>query len=74
MSNMLSIYRRRVSLALKIETIARIDAKAKAEGSTRNVVAEYILASALANLRLSKEDQEKIVAEIEANRKTRKGR
>ncbi len=74
MSNMLSIYKRKVSLALKIETIARMDAKAKADGSTRNEVAEYILASALAKIRLSQDEQARIVAEIEANRKTRKGR
>lgn len=74
MSNMLSIYKRKVSLALKIETIARIDAKAKADGSTRNEVAEYLLASALAKVRLSQEEQVKVAAEIEANRKTRKGR
>ena len=47
---MLSIYKRKVSLALKIETIARMDARAKADGSTRNEVAEYILASALAKV------------------------
>ena len=74
MSNMLSIYKRKVSLALKIETIARMDAKAKADGSTRNEVAEYLLASALAKVRLSQEEQVKVAAEIEANRKTRKGR
>ena len=74
MSNMLSIYKRKVSLALKIETIARMDAKAKADGSTRNEVAEYILASALARMRLTTEEQARIAAEIEANRKTRKGR
>ena len=74
MSNMLSIYKRKVSLALKIETIARMDAKAKADGSTRNEVAEYLLASALAKVRLSQEEQVKVSAEIEANRKTRKGR
>lgn len=74
MSNMLSIYKRKVSLALKIETIARMDAKAKADGSTRNEVAEYILASALARIRLTTEEQARIAAEIEANRKTRKGR
>lgn len=73
MSNMLSIYKRKVSLALKIETIARMDAKAKADGSTRNEVAEYLLASALAKVRLSQEEQAKVAAEIEANRKTRKG-
>jgi len=73
MSNMLSIYKRKVSLALKIETIARMDAKAKADGSTRNEVAEYLLASALAKVRLSQEEQVKVAAEIEANRKTRKG-
>lgn len=74
MSNMLSIYKRKVSLALKIETIARMDAKAKADGSTRNEVAEYLLASALAKVRLSQEEQLKVAAEIEANRTTRKGR
>lgn len=74
MSNMLSIYKRKVSLALKIETIARMDAKAKADGSTRNEVAEYILASALSKVRLTAEEQARVKAEIEANRKNRKGR
>ena len=73
MSNMLSIYKRKVSLALKIETIARMDARAKADGSTRNEVAEYVLASALAKVRLTQEEQKRIAAEIEANRKARKG-
>ena len=74
MSNMLSIYKRKVSLALKIDTIARLDAKAKADDSTRNEVAEYILASALAKVKLTQEEQARIVAEIESNRKNRKGR
>lgn len=74
MANMLSIYRRKVSLALKIETIARIDTKALADGSSRNEVAEYILSSALSHIRISSEMQEKVKAEIEANRKARKGR
>lgn len=74
MANMLSIYKRKVSLALKIETIARMDAKAKADGSTRNEVAEYILASALSKVRLSEAEQREIAAQIEANRKSRKGR
>lgn len=74
MANMLSIYKRKVSLALKIETIARIDAKAKADGTTRNEVAEYILSSALSKIRLSPEAQAKVKAEIEANRLARKGR
>jgi hypothetical protein len=74
MSNMLSIYKRKVSLALKIETIARMDARAKADGSTRNEVAEYILASALAKVKLTQAEQARIAAEIEANKKTRKGR
>lgn len=74
MANMLSIYKRRVSLALKIETIARLDAKAEADGTSRNDVAEYLLAANLAKIALSKEAQAKVKAEIEANRKNRKGR
>ena len=67
MANMLSVYKRKVSLALKIETIARMDAKAEADGSTRN-------ASALSKIRLSADAQAKVKAEIEANKKARKGR
>jgi len=74
MANMLSIYKRKVSLALKIETIARIDARAKADGSTRNEVAEYVLSSALAKVKLTQSEEERIKAEIEANRQKRKGR
>jgi len=73
MANMLSIYKRKVSLALKIETIARIDAKAAADGSTRNEVAEYVLASALSRIRLSEAAQAKVKEEIESNKKKRKG-
>ena len=74
MAKMLSIYKRKVSLALKIETIARIDPRAKADGSTRNEVAEYVLSSALAKLKLTQSEEERIKAEIETNRKKRKGR
>ena len=72
MANMLSIYKRKVSLALKIETIARMDAKAMADGSTRNEVAEYILSSFLSKLRLSPEAQQRVKEEIERNRNNRK--
>jgi hypothetical protein len=70
---MLSIYKRKVSLALKIETIARIDEKAEIDGTSRNDVAEYLLASALAKLQLSKKRQDEVRHEIEENRKARKG-
>ena len=72
MANMLSIYKRKVSLALKIETIARLDAKAEADGATRNEVAEYILSSSLSKLKLSTAAQLKVKEEIERNRKNRK--
>lgn len=74
MSNMLSVYKRKVSLALKIETIARLDARAKADGSTRNEVAEYVLASALSRVKLSASEQAAVSAAIEANKQKRKGR
>lgn len=74
MANMLNVYKRKVSLALKIDTIARLDAKAKADGSTRNGVAEYILSSALSKIKLSDAAQAGVVAEIESNRKKRRGR
>ena len=74
MANMLNIYKRKVSLALKIETIAKLDAKAEADGSTRNGVAEYILASALSRIKLTDAAQAKIIAEVDRNRKTRRGR
>lgn len=73
MANMLSIYKRRVSLALKIDTIARLDAKAEADNTSRNDVAEYLLAASLSKIMLSKEAQAKVQAEIDANRKARKG-
>lgn len=73
MANMLSIYKRRVSLALKIETIARLDEKAAADNTSRNDVAEYLLAASLAKIELSKEAQAKVKAQIEENRKSRKG-
>ena len=72
MANMLSVYKRKVSLALKIETIARLDARAKIDGSTRNEVAEYILSSACAKIKLSQKEQQRIVDEIERNKKARR--
>jgi len=74
MANALSIYKRKVSLALKIETIARIDKKADQDNSSRNEVAEYLLSSALSRLQLDQETQQKIREEIESNRRKRKGR
>jgi hypothetical protein len=70
---MLSIYKRRVSLALKIDTIARLDAKAEADNTSRNDVAEYLLSASLSKIMLSEEAQAKVQAEIDANRKARKG-
>ena len=74
MANMLSPFKRKVSLALKIETIARLDQKAKEDNSTRNAVAEHVLDSVLAKVKLTPEAIAEIKAEIEANQAKRRGR
>jgi len=73
MANMLSPYRRQIGLALKIETIAKLDKRAREDGSSRNEVAEYYLASALAKLELSPDERARVDAEIKANIEKRKG-
>lgn len=73
MANMLSPYRRQIGLALKIETIAKLDKRAREDGSSRNEVAEYYLSSALAKLELNEEEMERVKAEIKANLAKRKG-
>ena len=72
MSNMLSPYRRQIGLALKIETIAKLDKRAKEDGSSRNEVAEYYLSSALSKLELSEDEQKAVNKEIQENLKKRK--
>lgn len=73
MANMLSPYRRQIGLALKIETIAKLDKRAREDGSSRNEVAEYYLASALSKLELNEEERARVDAEIQANLNKRKG-
>ena len=74
MANMLSPYRRQIGLALRIETIAKIDKRARLDGSSRNEVVEYFLSTALANLKLNKQELSLVEAEIKANQQKRKGR
>lgn len=74
MANMLAPNKRKLSLALKIETIKRLDLRAKSDGSTRNLLAEYILASGLKNVKIPPEEQAKVDEEIERNKAKRRGR
>lgn len=74
MANMLSPYRRQIGLALKIETIAKLDKRAQQDGTSRNEVAEYFLSAALANIKLNKKELGKVSAEIKANMQKRKGK
>ena len=73
MANMLSPYRRQIGLALKIETIAKLDKRAREDGSSRNEVAECYLSSALSKLELDASERAKVDAEIRANLSKRKG-
>lgn len=70
MANQLSPYRKKISVALKVETVAKVDKRAEIDGTSRAAVVEYFLSSALEKLQLSKEEQEKVRAEIEANKKS----
>lgn len=73
MPGMLSPYRRQIGLALQIETIAKLNKRAKLDHSSRNEVAEYYLSSALSKLELDPEERAKVNAEIQKNLKKRKG-
>jgi hypothetical protein len=72
MSGALSIFKRKVSLALKIETLAKIDKRAELDGTSRVAVVEYILSSALERIKLSPEEYLAIQEEVEKNSKKRK--
>lgn len=73
MAHMLSPYRRQIGLALRIETIAKIDKRARLDGTSRNEVAEYYLSAALRKLELDEVERNKVNAEIRANLAKRKG-
>ena len=73
MAHMLSPYRRQIGLALRIETIAKIDKRARLDGTSRNEVAEYYLAASLKKLELDEGEKAKVEAEVQANFAKRKG-
>lgn len=71
MSNQLSPYRKKISVALKVETIAKIDKRAEIDNTSRAAVCEYYLSAALEKLALTEEEKAKVDAEIENNRKNK---
>lgn len=71
MSNQLSPYRKKISIALKVETIAKIDKRAEIDNTSRAAVCEYYLSAALEKLALTEEERAKVAAEIENNRKNK---
>ena len=73
MAHMLAPHRRQIGLALNIETIFKLDAKAKANHMSRNEVAEKILSEALCEVELDKLAKAKVQAEIIINKAKRKG-
>jgi hypothetical protein len=73
MANQLSPFRKKVSLALKVETVAKLDKRAAMDNTSRAAVVEYFLSAALDSLELTPEEMAKVKAEIEAN-KTKKAR
>lgn len=74
MPNMLSPFKRKVSLALNIETIYKLDQKAETDKSTRNLVAEYVIASMLEYIELTPENAKRVQDEIAENKAKRRGK
>jgi hypothetical protein len=72
MANELSPYKRKISIALKIETIAKIDKRAEMDGTSRNAVAEYILSAALERLQLNAQELQAVEDEVKSNIEKRK--
>lgn len=69
MANALSPLRKKISIALRVETVKKIDKRAALDNTTRAAVVEYYMTAALAKLALSPAEQEAVKAEIEANKK-----
>lgn len=69
MANQLSPYRKKISIALKVETVAKMDKRAEIDNTSRAAVAEYYLSAALEKLILSPEEMAKVKSEIEMNKR-----
>ena len=76
MGNMPSIYKTKVSLQLDNEVIVALDAKAEADGTSRNSVANYLLESSLSSIIKSfSEKQKSAISNMEKkNREARHAR
>ena len=72
MANMQSPEKMRLGLLIDRRVAARLDKAAKAASLSRNAYANALLDDALANVKLTKEEQEKIDHEIEQVRRSRR--
>ena len=72
MANMQSPEKMRVGLLIDRRVAARLDKAAKAASLSRNAYANALIDDALANVKLTKEEQEKIDHEIEKVRRSRR--
>ena len=73
MSNMPAVDKRKVSLQLRIKTIAKLDHIAKASGLSRNAVANAIIDEGTAGVLLTDQEEEEVMNEIRKNKKDRQG-
>ena len=73
MANQLSPYRKKISIALKVETVAKLDKRAALDNMSRAASVERFLAAALESTDLSPEEWARVKTEIERN-KTKKVR
>ena len=71
MANQLSPFRQKISVALKVETIAKIDKRAQIDNTSRAAVCEYYLSAALEKLQLNDEEKARVAEIIENNRKNK---
>lgn len=72
MANMQSPENMRLGLLIDRRVAARLDKAAKAASLSRNAYENALLDDALANVKLTKEEQEKIDHEIEQVRRSRR--
>lgn len=72
MSNMPAVDKKKVSLQLRIKTIAKIDHMANASGLSRNAVANAILDEGTATVLLTDDEENEVMNEIKKNKENRK--
>lgn len=73
MANQLSPYRKKISIALKVETVAKLDKRAALDNMSRAASVERFLATALESTDLTPEEWDRVKTEIEQN-KTKQAR